>query len=193
MKLSTFGLPFSSASATVAAVVLGLSGAAVAQPVVNQNVSQQELLAAQKAWCAALVDISQTFETKGIAAAKTLASKVIDQAYGYQMGAVLFKPTLANDEHTFRTTKAGALSYFVADDTNFKQDSGFALKNWTACDIDNAALFINGEMALTQGHVTVTNKAGQATTVDKTWGFKRDDAGQLRIVLHHSSLPYVAN
>ena len=45
-------------------------------------------------------------------------------------------------------------------------------------------------MALTQGNVILTNKAGQVTTVDKTWGFKKDDKGQLRIVLHHSSLPF---
>ena len=31
------------------------------------------------------------------------------------------------------------------------------------------------------------------TTVDKTWGFKKDDQGALRIVLHHSSLPFSAN
>jgi hypothetical protein len=29
------------------------------------------------------------------------------------------------------------------------------------------------------------------TTVDKTWGFKRDPSGKVRIFLHHSSLPYV--
>jgi hypothetical protein len=28
------------------------------------------------------------------------------------------------------------------------------------------------------------------TTVDKTWKYVKDDAGQLRIVVHHSSLPY---
>lgn len=32
--------------------------------------------------------------------------------------------------------------------------------------------------------------SGKVTKVDKTWGFKKDEKGQLRIVLHHSSLPY---
>ena len=31
---------------------------------------------------------------------------------------------------TFRTTKAGALAYFVGDDKAFASDSGFALKGW---------------------------------------------------------------
>jgi hypothetical protein len=31
---------------------------------------------------------------------------------------------------------------------------------------------------------------GNMTTVDKTWGYVRGADGKLRIVLHHSSLPY---
>jgi hypothetical protein len=38
-----------------------------------------------------------------------------------------------------------------------------------------------------------TGKDGNATTVDKTWTFKKTDDGKLRIVLHHSSLPYSAD
>ena len=34
------------------------------------------------------------------------------------------------------------------------------------------------------------DKAGKVTTVDKTWGFKKGDDGKVRIVLHHSSLPF---
>jgi hypothetical protein len=40
--------------------------------------------------------------------------------------------------------------------------------------------------------VNLTDKDGKVTTVDETWGFKKDEQGKLRIVLHHSSLPYVA-
>ncbi len=40
------------------------------------------------------------------------------------------------------------------------------------------------------GNVMLTDKKGQVTQVDKTWGFVKDNQGKLRIVLHHSSLPY---
>jgi hypothetical protein len=40
--------------------------------------------------------------------------------------------------------------------------------------------------------VTLTDKDGKVTTVDKTWQFKKDDSGKLRIVVHHSSLPYAS-
>lgn len=173
----------------VAAACMGLSGLASAT-VVNQAITEAEVLAAQKNWCLALVNISQTHAKQGQPAAKALAEKVIDSAYGYQIGAVLFKPTLTVAPQTFRTTRAGALAYFVGGDTNFPKDTGFALKGWTQCEVKNAAVFIAGDSASTMGHVTITNQSGQKTTVDKTWKFVKDDAGQLRIVLHHSSLPY---
>jgi hypothetical protein len=158
--------------------------------VVNQAITEAEVLAAQNAWCQALVDISSANDKGGQKAAKDLAEKVIDAAYGYQMGSVLFKPTLTVAPQTFRTTRAGALAYFVGGDSAFPKDTGFALKGWTRCESKNAAVFIAGDSASTMGNVMITGKDGKVTTVDKTWKYVKDDAGKLRIVLHHSSLPY---
>jgi hypothetical protein len=158
--------------------------------VVNRAITESEVLAAQKAWGEALVAISTTYETKGIKAAKALAEKVIDGAYGYQYGTVLFKPTLTVAPQTFRTTRAGALAYFVGGDPAFPADTGFALKGWRKVEIKNAAILISGNTATTMGNVMITNKDGKVTTVDKTWQFTKDDSGKLRIILHHSSLPY---
>jgi hypothetical protein len=159
--------------------------------VVNNNITEAEVLAAQKGWGDALVAISTTYEQKGQAAAKALAEKVIDEAYGYQFGAVLFKPTLTTAPQTFRTTKAGALAYFVGGDSAFPSDKGFALKGWRQVEIQNAAIFIEGDVATTMGNVLLTDKTGKVTTVDKTWKFLKDSNGKLRIVVHHSSLPYI--
>jgi hypothetical protein len=158
--------------------------------VLNKAITESEVLAAQRAWGGALVAISTTHETKGIRAAKALAGKVIDEAYGYQFGPVLFKPTLTVAPQTFRTTRAGALAYFVGDDRAFPMDKGFALKGWRKVEVRNAAIFISGNTATTMGNVMITDKNGKITTVDKTWQFLKDDNGKLRIVLHHSSLPY---
>ncbi|MCU0932217.1 MAG: hypothetical protein MUE43_10530 [Serpentinimonas sp.] len=156
------------------------------------TITAEQVLAAQKAWGEALVAISAEYEKGGQAAAKTLAAKVIDGAYGYQMGPVLFKPTLTTAPQTFRTTRDGALAYFVGGDKNFPADTGFALKGWRSVEIKNAALFISGDTATTMGNVSIKNKDGQVTTVDKTWKFQRDAQGALRIVAHHSSLPFTA-
>jgi hypothetical protein len=158
--------------------------------IVNRAISESEVLAAQKAWGDALVAISTTYETKGIDAAKALAGKVIDAAYGYQFGAVLFKPTLTVAPQTFRTTRAGALAYFVGGDPAFPSDTGFALNGWRKVEVKNAGIFISGNTATTMGNVLITDKDGKVTTVDKTWQFFKDDSGNLRIILHHSSLPF---
>jgi hypothetical protein len=158
--------------------------------VIDQSISEEEVLDAQNAWCQALIDISSTHAESDQAAAQALAEEVIDAAYGYQIGPVLFKPTLAVNPQTFRTTRAGALAYFVGGDPNFPEDTGFALSEWTDCEIDNAGIFIGGRVASTMGKVHFTDADGEVTTVDKTWTFVKDDAGQLRIVVHHSSLEF---
>ena len=158
--------------------------------VVNISITEAEVLAAQKAWGNALVNISTTYDQKGIAAARTLADNIIDELYAYQSGLVLFKPTLTTGDQTFRTTHKGALSYFVGGDSSFPKDTGFALKGWRKVEIRNAGIFIVGNTATTMGNVSITDKAGKVTTVDKTWQFIKGNNGKLRIIVHHSSLPY---
>lgn len=176
---------------TLTLATLALAGAAIAKtPIVNTSISEVEVIAAQKGWGDALVAISDTYEKSGQPAAKVLAEKVIDGAYGYNLGPVLFKPTLTEAPQTFRITKAGALSYFVGGDSAYPKDTGFALKGWKKVTIDNAAIFLAGDVATTMGNVSFTDKNGKVTIVDKTWKFIKDDAGNLRIVVHHSSLPY---
>jgi len=160
-------------------------------PTSNSLVSEAEVLAAQRAWGDALVNISTTYDQQGYAAAKALAEQVVDAAYAYQYGQVLFKPTLASGNQTFRTTRAGAVSYFVGNDSAFPQDSGFALKHWQKVEIKNAAIFRDGSTGTSMGNVILTDKAGAVTIVDKSWTFQKGVDGKLRIVLHHSSLPYV--
>ena len=173
----------------VTALLLATAGNAKT-PMVNTSISEAELLAAQKGWGDALVAISEAYARNGQPAAKALAEKVIDGAYGYNLGPVLFKPTLTEAPQTFRTTREGALSYFVGGNSAFPKDTGFALKGWKQVAIQNAAIFLAGDVATSMGNVSFTDKDGKVTTVDKTWKFKKDDAGNLRIVVHHSSLPY---
>ena len=169
---------------------LGLALASGLAQAHDLTISEAEVLAAQKAWGDALVKIARDHEEGGLSRAKATAAAVIDAAYAYQLGPVLFKPTMASGEQTFRTTRQGALSYFVGGDPAYPGDHGFALKGWRAVEVRNAGVLLNGDSATTMGHVTMTDKNGQRTTVDKTWTFKKDDKGRLRIVVHHSSLPF---
>ncbi len=153
-------------------------------------ITEKEIADARKAWGEALIAIAKAYEADGIDGARSVASDVLDAAYGYNMGDVLFKPTLASGEKTFRPSKKGALSYFVGHDDDYPLDGGFGIKGWRECESETSAVFIEGDVAMWMGWVTMTDKDGNVTKVDKSWGYKKDAKGTLRIVLHHSSLPY---
>jgi len=157
----------------------------------KKKISKEELSQARKRWGDALVAISIANDQQGLLAATEIAKKVIDYEYGYNFGPVLFKPTLTSGDHTFRTTRDGALSYFVGQNPRYPNDSGFALKGWRKADIETAAEFIDDDVGMWMGIVTLTDKNGNKVKVDKSWGYKKDKDGRLRIVLHHSSLPYI--
>ena len=156
----------------------------------STNISEAQVLQAQRAWCDALLSISRAYRTGGFPLARATAEKVLDSAYGYEYGPVAFKPTLTSGQQTFRPTRAGALAYFVGGDPQFPNDAGFVIKPWTACAIRNQVVQLHGIFAVTMGNVDLTDSSGKLTTVDKTWGFLREPDGETRIVLHHSSLPF---
>lgn len=153
-------------------------------------ITEDDLAAARVAWGEGLVSISKAYEADGIQQARDLAGRILDAAYGYDMGPVLFKPTLSGGRTTFRTSRKGALSYFVGHDPDYPKDAGFAIRGWRQTESETAASFIEGDVAMWMGWMRFTDKDGQTIQTDKTFGYKKDAQGVLRIVLHHSSLPY---
>jgi hypothetical protein len=144
----------------------------VARPKVVSSsslITQADVLAAHKAWGDGLCLIAKTHEEKGYNAAKKVAQQVLDAAYGYSKNIpVLFKPTLASGEQTFRLTNEGALSYFVGGFDNYPNDSGFAIRGWRKVESKPAGILLLGDTALSTGNVYCTDKTGKTTVVDKT-------------------------
>ena len=153
-------------------------------------ITEADLAAARTTWGNGKIAISKAFEDGGIEAAREVASANLDNYYGYNLGPVLFKPTMASGEQTFRPTKAGALAYFCGHSDEYPLDNGFAIQGWRAMESVTSATFIQGDIAMWMGWVSLTDKNGNVTKVDKSFGYKKDAEGTLRIVLHHSSLPY---
>ena len=143
-------------------------------------------------WGNELIAISASYEEKGIEQATIMASKMLDRLYGFEFGPVLFKPTLSGGEQTFRTTKQGALSYFVGHDPHYPADTGFGIKFWREVKSETSAVMIEDNVAMWMGWVMFTDKDGDMVKVDKSFGFRKSQSGELKIVLHHSSLPYEA-
>jgi hypothetical protein len=155
-------------------------------------ITENEVNAAQQAWCDALVRIGAVHAEGGDF--RAVASGLIDGLYDYAEGTVFFKPTLAFGKNTFRSTKRGALSYFVGGDSDFPEDTGFALKHWVKVWYDNNAaengIQIHGNLAITMGNVYLRNAAGEEGIVDKTFVFRRCADSRLRLCVHKSALPY---
>lgn len=172
---------FATASAFAQEVVPG-------HKLTNYNITEQMVVEAQKKWSESLLRISKTHTEGGDY--RKVASDALDEGYNYENGIVLFKPTLASGEQTFRLDKEGALAYFVGGNPKYKDDTGFALKGWVRYKTKNAGIILNGTVAVTTGNIYLYDKNGNETVVDKTWGFKMDEYGKLKIFLHHSSLPY---
>jgi len=150
-------------------------------------ITEEEVIDAQKAWSDALVNLGKTY-TNG-EDYKQAAKNLVNDLYAYKTGQVLFKPTKASDIK-FRTTKEGALSYFIGHNQNFPEDKGFALTPWTNVKFQNAGIYINGDVAMAMGKYFFTPLKGDVVKVEYTFGYVKDDDGKLKIVLHHSSLPY---
>ena len=55
---------------------------------------------------------------------------------------------------------------------------------------ETAAQFIDGDVAMWMGWVSFINKENELVKVDKSFGYKQTPEGALKIVLHHSSLPF---
>jgi len=186
---SCFGLlvSFSVASLAVASDTTPLADTVV----FDVNITLADLVQAQKDWSDVLIKISQTHEREGVEQARAVARELIDDLYALDYGPVLFKPTLAGAGQNFRMDLQGALAYFVGGDPEFPRDSGFALKGWQSVEVENAGIYIAGDIGMTMGRVTVVNGAGERTVVDKSWVFRKMSDQSVRIILHHSSLPFV--
>tara|TARA_B100001115_G_scaffold181490_1_gene175790 strand:- start:33 stop:500 length:468 start_codon:yes stop_codon:yes gene_type:complete len=141
---------------------------------------------AQEAWGDGIVAIAAAHSTGGDFVG--IATNHVNTLYAYQMGPVLFKPTLAAVDQ-FRPTFETALSYFVASNGACPEDKGFAIKGWTNVRFDNSDVIIDGNTALAMGNYFFTDPDGSEVKVEYTFGYIQDDDGDLRIQLHHSSMP----
>ena len=152
----------------------------------SAKITEADVLAAQKEWAQGIVMIGDTFKAKGDYTAK--ATKHIKDLYAYEQGDVLFKPTLASTDQ-FRGTFDEALSYFVGGD--IEEDKGFAIKPWTEVRFGEQDIIIDSDSAIAMGNYFFTpDGSTEEVKVEYTFGYMKDDAGDLRSNLHHSSLPF---
>lgn len=166
------------ASALVLTLLLGTGAQA-------GSISEQAVVDAQKTWGEGIVAIAKVHMDGGDFEAR--ATEHIESLYAYGETPVMFKPTLAAEDQ-FRETFEEALSYFIG--TEGSEDSGFAIKGWTNVRWESNGIFTTEDAATSMGNYYFTGPDGTETKVEYSFGYVLDENGQLKINLHHSSLPY---
>ncbi|MEM1268529.1 MAG: hypothetical protein AAGI08_00650 [Bacteroidota bacterium] len=152
-------------------------------------ITKKEVAAAQQAWGNGIVTIGNAFTANKDY--RQVAADHVRKFYAYGNSSILFKPTLAAEDQ-FRGDFDEALSYFVG--TEGTEDGGFAIAPYTNVRWENEGTVIDpdGDMAVAMGNYFFTGTDGNETKVEYSFAYMKDDNGDLKIVLHHSSLPFAA-
>ena len=138
-------------------------------------------------WKQGVLDIRNVYDNKGDY--QEQASKFLKTHYLFETESVLFKPTLTREE-IFRNSFDRALSYFIGGDID--EDKGFAIQPWTKVRFENTDIILHNDTALAMGNYFFTDTEGNEVKVEYTFGYLLDSDGNLRINVHHSSVPFSA-
>mgnify|MGYP006181289879 FL=1 len=150
------------------------------------KITESDVLKVQEEWAACVINIGKKF-IKGDEY-REYAEQFLDNLYAFSNGNVLFKPTLASKTQ-FRLNKNAALSYFIGNNHEFKEDNGFALTSWDSIKFENIQILIFDKIALAMGNYFMV-KDGISKKIEYSFAYKKDDHSNLRIVLHDSHLPF---
>jgi len=150
-------------------------------------ISLQDIELAQKKWGENVIQIGAL--KNDLKASEKASDKMLDDHYAFDLGPVLFKPTKATKTQ-FRLNLEGAKSYFIAGNSNYEEDTGFAFQPWIQIKFENASVIINEKSALAMGNYFFTDPNGVKVKVEYTFSYIRDSKGNLKINLHHSSFPF---
>ena len=147
----------------------------------------KEIEKAQEKWGNGIVKIGELKATTKECRMFTVA--FISKMYDYENSIVQFKPTKASDAQ-FRGDLKSALSYFIGSDSDFNEDKGFALNPWLKIDFENNSINIIDDIGIAMGNYFFTDNEGSKTKVEYSFVYKKNEYGDLKIILHHSSLPF---
>ena len=145
----------------------------------SSPITEQELTEAGKIWGDALVVISKYMKMV-VSMQEILRTLPFMVPMDTTSDLSSLNLPFASGEQIFRPTREGALSYFVGQammNTHLMAVSG--IKGWRMQFLETSASFIQGDVAMWMGWVTFTDKDGNVTKVDKSWGYKKDEEGMI--------------
>ena len=144
----------------------------------------------QEKWARFVLKIGSEYRKKGNL--DNLIFELLHEVYSFGHCDVLFKPTLAKYDQ-FRSTKEEFISYFLGQNKTCEEDKGFAIKNWKSIKFENYKIIELKNYIISMGNYYFEDENNKLLKVEFTFGFIRINNNELRINLHHSSLPYQDN
>ena len=150
-------------------------------------ITKEQVIKAQNQWAKTIIKLSSIKKNN---VCKKLTIEFLDELYYFEIGPVLFKPTMAKFQQ-FRNTKEMALSYFIGgEDSVCEEDKGFVKKAvWMDIKFENNNLILENTRAIAMGNYYFQDNNGNIIKVEYTFGYQLVN-DKLKIDLHHSSLPY---
>tara|TARA_B100000989_G_scaffold298837_1_gene290313 strand:+ start:2656 stop:3123 length:468 start_codon:yes stop_codon:yes gene_type:complete len=145
------------------------------------------VLKSQEKWSNYILKIGAAYKKKENL--DNLVDEFLDKVYAFEHSEVLFKPTLAKTNQ-FRSKREEFISYFLGENKVCPEDKGFAIKDWKSINFKNFKIIINNGYILSMGNYYFEDSNNTVLKVEYTFGFVQIGENELRINLHHSSLPY---
>ena len=150
-------------------------------------ITNEKVLKAQEKWAKAIIEIGTLASDRDKLEERT--REIVNELYAFNNGNVLFKPTKASIKQ-FRLTFDAAISYFIGGNQDYSEDQGFGLKPWVNVKFYNADIVLTDNKAFAMGNYFFTDPDGDTIKVEYTFGYVEDNNQDLKIFIHHSSVPY---
>ena len=141
----------------------------------------------QNRWADLILKIGR--EYKKNSNLQNLVDELLHEIYSFNHCDVLFKPTMAVSQQ-FRSSKNEFISYFLGQNNVCKEDKGFAIKNWKSIKFENYKTVDLDKYVISMGNYFFEDENNKSLKVEFTFGFIKVNNNELKINLHHSSLPY---
>ena len=148
---------------------------------------EKKVLIIQKEWANSIISIGKAFLNKQDYL--DITDKFLDRLYFFNKGKVLFKPTKASHKQ-FRRSKNEFISYFIGHDKVSDEDKGFALEPWKSIYFDNFDTLNYNNFFISMGNYYFTDYVDEKIKVEYSFGYILNKENNLKIIFHHSSIPY---
>ena len=147
----------------------------------------EKIVDIQNIWADYVINIGKAYlEKKNYI---ELTNSFLDNLYNFSTGKVLFKPTKASTLQ-FRSHRKEFVSYFIGHKKVSDEDVGFALEPWKNIKFENYEFANINNLLISMGNYFFTNYKNKKIKVEFSFGYIYDQNNDLKIVFHHSSLPY---